>query len=148
MVSIVVAKNRRARHDYDILETIEAGMQLTGQEVKSCRIGGMNLSGAYVSFVSGQPVLKEAKIAPYRYASGLEGYSPSRDRSLLLKKVERVHLEEAAKQKGFTIIPLEVRAGAYIKILLGMGRGQKKYDKRQKKKEKSIERKLRRGEEI
>ena len=144
----IVAQNRRARHDYDILETVEAGIQLTGQEVKSCRNGGINLSGAYVSFVSGSPVLKGAKISPYGKASALEGYVPHRDRLLLLQKAQRANLEASSDQKGLAVIPLEVRAGKYVKILLGVGRGRKKYDKRQKIKERGMERKLRRGEEV
>jgi len=144
----VVAQNRRARFDYEILETVEAGIILTGQEVKSARMGGMHLSGAYVSFLGGKPVLKQAKILPYKYASGLVGNEPDRDRELLLHKVEANRLLGKAAEKGLTVLPLEVRSGRTIKVLLGVGRGRKKGDKRQRIREREVERKLRRGEEI
>jgi SsrA-binding protein len=139
----VVAENRRARFDYEILETAEAGIVLTGQEVKSCRLGQVNLSGSYVSFFKGVPRIKHMKISPYKYAGSLPGYDPERDRELLLKKAELEKMERAADEKGMTIIPLQVRAGRFIKVLLGLGLGRKKIDKRQKIKEREIERKIR-----
>lgn len=144
MVMKVVAKNRRARHDYEILDTIEAGIILAGHEVKSCRDGQVNLSGAYVSFLDDKPLLKNMHIAPYRHASGLEGYEPEHDRTLLLKKNEMARLQVATQQKGVTIIPLEVRVDKFVKVILGTGRGRKKYDKREKIKEREITRRLRR----
>jgi SsrA-binding protein len=144
----IVAKNRRARFDYEILETIEAGMVLTGQEVKSCRMGHMDLSGAYVSFLHGKPSLKQSKISPYAFSSGMQDFSPGRDRPLLLKKAESEKLQMMADQKGISIIALEVQAGKYIKVLLGIGRGRKTIDKRQAIKEREMKTKLRKGEEI
>jgi SsrA-binding protein len=144
----VVAKNRRARFDYEILETVEAGIVLTGQEVKSARGGGMNLSGAYVSFLGGKPVLKQAKILPYKYASGLESYDPGCDRPLLLRKSEANRLLGKAAEKGLTVLPLEVRSGRTVKVLLGVGRGRKKGDKRARIREREVLRRLRRGEEV
>lgn len=143
----IVAQNRRARFDYEIVETIEAGIILTGQEVKSARGGGMHLSGAYVSFLGGKPLLKHAKIQPYKYASQLDGYDPERDRELLLRSAERDRLFGASAEKGMAVLPLEVRSGRTIKVLLGLGRGRKKRDKRQRIKEREVERMLRRGEE-
>ncbi|OGJ55617.1 SsrA-binding protein [Candidatus Peribacteria bacterium RIFCSPHIGHO2_02_FULL_52_16] len=142
-----VAQNRRARFDYEILETVEAGVMLTGQEVKSCRMGHVNLAGAYVTFVHGKPVLKKAKISLYAFATATD-YDPERDRPLLLKKNEVEKLQSQTETKGITVIPLEVHAGKYIKVVLGLGRGRKNYDKRQKIKERSIGKKLRKGEEI
>jgi len=144
----VIAQNRRARYDYEILDTLEAGIMLTGQEVKSCRKGHVNLAGAYVSFLESKPVLKSAKISPYAYASGLENYNPGQDRKLLIKKSDSKRLQSALQEKGVTIIPLEVRAGKYIKVLLGLGKGKKRHDKRQKIRERDQERKLKRGEEF
>jgi len=141
----VVAQNRRARHDYQILDTFEAGIHLTGQEVKSCRQGHVNLAGGYVSFADGTVKLKNVSVSPYSNASGLDGYEPSRDRLLLLKKSEIEKLQTMVNEKGIAVIPLEVRAGRFIKILFGVGRGQKKYDKRQKIKEKDVQKKLRTG---
>ncbi len=143
----VVAKNRRARFDYQILDTVEAGIVLTGQEVKSCRLGHADLSGAYVSFLHDKPVLKQTKISPYPFASGIEDYQSGRDRDLLLKKSEAQKLQEQSEQKGISIIPLEILAGHHIKVLLGIGRGRKTIDKRQTIKEREMGKKIRKGEE-
>ncbi|HVW66518.1 MAG TPA: SsrA-binding protein SmpB [Candidatus Peribacteraceae bacterium] len=143
-----VAANRRARFDYEILETIEAGIMLTGPEVKSVRGGHIDLRGAYVSFHGNVPTLKQTTIAPYRYAADLASYLPGRDRPLLLKKSEAAKLQEQAEQKGVTIVPLEVKAGKYIKIVLGIARGRKTIDKRSRIREREMSKKLRRGEEV
>lgn len=144
----VVADNRRARFDYAISDTLEAGVMLTGQEVKACRAGQVNLAGAYVTFLRDRPVLKKIKISPYKFASGLDDYDPERDRPLLLKKSEQRKLQSAVEEKGVTVIPLEVRAGKFIKVLIGLGRGRKKYDKRQKIKERETGRRMREGREV
>jgi SsrA-binding protein len=142
-----VAKNRRARFDYEILETVEAGVVLTGQEVKSCRMGHADLSGAYISFLHDKPVLKQTKISPYPFASGIDDYQPGRDRDLLLKKSESARLQEQSEQKGIAIIPMEILAGHHIKILLGIGRGRKTIDKRQAIKDREMGKKIKKGEE-
>lgn len=143
-----VAQNRRARFDYDIIDTVDAGIILTGQEVKSCREGNMNLSGAYVSFATGTPVLKASTIAKYRFASTAEDYNPTRDRVLLLKKNQTERLQTELQEKGVSLVPLEVKAGKHIKVVLGLGKGKKLHDKRQSKKKQDIERRLREGREI
>lgn len=143
----IVAKNKRARFDYEILEQIEAGIILTGQEVKSARAGNADLRGAYVSFASGKPVLKNATIQPYKYASNLSDYNPGHDRELLLKKKEADRLLGFSQEKGMTVLPLEIRSARTVKVLIGVGKGRKKYDKRQRIKEREVERKLKRGEE-
>lgn len=143
----VVARNKKARFDYEILETLEAGIILTGPEVKSCRSGGINLSGAYVSFFSGVPVLKGAKIAPYRFARASEVLT-NRERLLLLKKSQIDRFHAAAAEKGVSIIPLEVVAGRTIKIVLGIARGRKTIDKRRHIRERETSRRLREGREI
>ena len=143
----IVANNRKARFDFEITETLEAGVVLTGQEAKSCRMGHVNLSGAYVSFLGGKPILKKAKISPYAFASPVTD-DPERDRPLLLSKNESEKLAAAAAEKGMAIVPLEVHAGKYIKVLLGLGRGRKRIDKRQRIKEREVGRKLREGREI
>jgi SsrA-binding protein len=143
-----VAQNRRARYDYEIVDTLEAGISLTGQEVKSCRMGNVNLGGSYVSLVSGTPTIKGMKIAKYNFASSTEGYQPGRDRILLLKKREVEKLTSTLAEKGVSLIPLEVKAGRYIKVVLGLGKGRRRYDKRQKKKEADVKRRLSHGEEV
>ncbi len=144
----VVAKNRRARFDYDILETIEAGIVLTGGEVKSCRAHGVNLAGAYVSFVGGKAALKQASIAPYRYARAEDAGDPKRERALLLSKSQMERLQSFAAEKGVTIIPLEVVAKKFVKVLLGVARGRKRFDKRSAIREREMGRKLREGREV
>jgi len=143
-----VAQNRRAKFDYEILETVEAGIRLTGQEAKSCRLGQISLLGSYVSFFGGKPMLKQAKISPYKYAGPMPEYDPGHDRELLLRKNQAAKLEAAQAEKGISIVPLEVQAGKFIKVLIGIGRGRKRIDKRQRIKEREIGRKLREGREV
>ncbi|HLD07814.1 MAG TPA: SsrA-binding protein SmpB [Candidatus Peribacterales bacterium] len=143
----VVAKNKRVRFDYEILEELEAGMILTGQEVKSVRAGNADLKGAYVSFLGSKPILKNSTIQPYKYASNLTGYDPGRDRELLLRKGELEKLRAASEEKGISVLPLEFRSGRMIKVLLGVGRGRKTIDKRRRIKEREVEKKIRKGEE-
>lgn len=143
-----VIQNRRARFDYDIVETIEAGLMLTGQEAKACRDGHVDMGGSYVSFASGKPVIKNLKIMPYRFASGLEAYQPGQDRVLLLNKKEIEKLSGASNEKGVSIIPLEVRTGRYVKLLIGLGKGRKSVDKRRVIKERDVEKRLKKGQEI
>lgn len=143
----IVGQNRRARYDYEIQDTLEAGIVLTGAEVKSARGGHVQLQGAYVSFLNGQPVLKNAGIAPYAFARA-EGYDPKRDRPLLLKKSEIERLEAAAHEKGVSIIPLDMRAGRTLKVTIGIGRGRKRIDKRQRIKERETSRRMREGRDV
>jgi len=139
----VVAQNRRARFDFEIGETIEAGLRLTGQEVKSCRLGQISLAGSYVSFFGGKPLLKQAKISAYKYAGVLPDYDPAHDRELLLSRVQAAKLEAKQAEKGVSIIPLEVRAGKFIKVLIGIGTGRRKIDKRQRIKDREVSRSVR-----
>ena len=143
----VVAQNRKARFDYDIVDTVEAGIVLTGGEVKSCRLGQVSLAGSYVSFVSGAPVLKQAKISPYAYAGKQPDYEPGRDRKLLLRKSELERLDSAQAEKGVAIVPLEVKAGRHIKVLLGLAKGRKTIDKRQRIKDREMGKRMRMGRE-
>jgi SsrA-binding protein len=140
----IIAANHRARFDYEILETVEAGMLLTGAEVKSCREGHVDMRGAYVSCMGSKPMLQKMSIAPYRYASD-PAYNPLRPRELLLHAEERERLASRAQEKGMTIVPLEVRSGKFIKILLGVARGRKRIDKRQRIRERETQRRLRQG---
>jgi len=143
----VVAKNKRAKFDYELLEELEVGVILTGQEVKSVRAGNADLKGAYVSFASGKPMLKHSTVQPYKYASNLAGYDPGRDRELLLRRKEIERLRTFADEKGITVLPLEFRSARTIKVLLGVGRGRKIIDKRKRIKEREMEKKIRKGEE-
>ena len=126
-----VARNRKARHDYEITETIEAGIELRGSEVKSIREGKINLSDAYALVEGGQVVLRNMNITPYRMAT-TEAIDPLRPRRLLLHKKEIRKLFVKTEQRGMSLIPLAVYfKGRVAKIELGLGIGRKKYDKRQ-----------------
>lgn len=127
----VVARNRKARHDYEITATIEAGIELRGCEVKSLREGKINMSDAHAVWHSGQIILRNLHISPYKMASQ-EPLDPMRERRLLLHKKEIAKLRARVEQKGMALIPLEIYfKGKLVKIELGLGIGRKKYDKRQ-----------------
>lgn len=143
----IVGQNRRAKFDYEIQDTLEAGIVLTGAEAKSARGGHVQLQGSYVSFMNGQPVLKNAGISPYAYARN-DGYDPKRDRPLLLKKSEIGKLHAASAEKGVAIIPLDMKAGRTIKVTIGIGRGRKRIDKRQRIKERETSRRMREGRDV
>jgi SsrA-binding protein len=139
-----VATNRKARHDYDILETVEAGMALQGSEIKSVRAGQINLKEGYVLIERNQAWLIDVHIAPYDPASRMN-HDPLRKKRLLLHKKEIRKLQENQQLKGLAVVPLRVYLkGGYAKIELGVGRGLKKYDKRQKIAKKDAEREMRR----
>jgi len=128
----VVAENRRARHDYEVLERLEAGLVLLGSEVKSLRQGGMQLVDSYGEIVDGEVFLVGARIAPYAAAS-YQNHAPTRRRKLLLHRAEIRRLDGKVRQKGLTLVPLSVyfRAGR-AKVDLALARGRKAYDKRER----------------
>ncbi len=138
----VVAQNRKARFDFEIIETLEAGIMLTGPEVKSCRAGHVHLAGSYVSFLGDVAQLKNAKISPYPPAADAD-HKELRDRVLLLNAREAAKMRRALEEKGISVVPLEVRVGKYIKVLLGLGRGRKKFDKRARIKDRETSRQVR-----
>jgi SsrA-binding protein len=135
MSDSTIALNRRARYDYEILERYEAGIVLTGSEIKSVRAHRVSLQGAYARMKDGELWLVDAHIAPYQNA-GYSGHEPTRDRKLLLHRKELGRLAEMTSEKGLTIVPLAMyfKRGK-AKVELGVVRGLKKYDKREKVKE-------------
>ena len=142
MENIVVATNRKAFHEYHILEEFEAGIQLRGSEVKSIREGKASLKQSYILIRRGEAWLRGAHIASYSH-TGYEGHEPVRDRKLLLHKKEIIKLKSNTEKKGMTIIPLSIYLkGSWIKLTLGVGRGKKLHDKRQADKQKSIRKEI------
>ena len=125
-----LVSNRRARHDYEILETYEAGIALLGTEIKSLRNSGGTLQDAFVMVEKGEAWLKNASIAPYSFGNRFN-HEERRDRKLLLHKREILKLKKIVEQKGLTIIPLGMylRKG-FVKVKIAVGRGKKQYDKR------------------
>jgi len=138
--------NRRARHEYHILETYEAGMILTGPEVKSIRAGQANLAEAHCIIRKEKLLLIGCHISPYKPAAMNNPKEPARSRELLLHKKEILRLLGKLKEKGLTLVPLKLYFNdrGYAKLEVGLGRGKKFYDKRQDKKEKDVKRDLQR----
>ncbi len=136
------AENKKAKFDYEILEKYEAGLVLSGMEVKSIRAGHISLKGAFITFHGNIAMLTNAHIAKYKYAGKALDYEPERSRKILLKKREINHLRGKMQEKGLTIIPISVYTkGRHIKVEIAICRGKKKYDKREsiKKREVHIE---------
>ena len=127
----VIAENRRARRDYHVLERVEAGMALTGTEVKSLRDGGGNLQEAYAVLRGGEVFLVGANIAPYRQGSDAN-HDPMRDRKLLMHRREIEQLGDKVAQRGMTLVPLVLYfKGGRVKLELGLTKGKEGRDKRQ-----------------
>ena len=139
----ILAKNKRAYFDYEIFDNFEAGVVLTGQEVKSAKTGGMELTSAYARITNEEVYLLNGHIKAYAHASNLEGYDPTQNRKLLLKKAEIKKLIGRIQEKGLTLLALEayVKNGR-IKIKLGLGRSKKKFDKRDLIKKRESDRKI------
>ena len=128
---ITFAENRKVRFDYEILETFEAGLVLSGPEVKSIKNGRMNLAGCYINIHDGELYLIGASIAPYQPKNQPANYDPFRSRKLLLRKKEIMSLAGKIKQKGLTLVPLRVyNKGRRVKLEFAIVRGKKQYDKR------------------
>lgn len=128
--SAVIAQNKKAYHDYFVDEEYEAGLELSGTEVKSIRAGRVNLKDSYVSCKSGEAILIGMHISPYEHGN-IFNHEPLRDRRLLLHRKEINKLIGLTQQQGYTLIPLKLYfKGQYVKLKLGLCRGKKDYDKR------------------
>lgn len=137
-------ENRKARHDYETLESFDGGLELLGHEVKSVRAGGAKLAGAYVHFVRGELWVSGVHISPYIKAGKLANYDPDRDRKVLMTRSELNSLLGKIQQKGLTLVPFSLYSrGRHIKLSFGLCRGRKAYDKREKLKKKDIDREIR-----
>ena len=135
-----VATNRKARFEYQLLETFEAGLVLKGTEIKSVRRGQISLQEAYVRTDGKEAWLVGAHIAPYEHASAFQ-HDPDREKKLLLNKREIRELYDAVRIKGLTIIPMRVYLkGGRAKVEIAIAKGKKKYDKREAIKKRDFER--------
>ncbi len=138
-----LASNRKARHDYEILESVEAGLQLAGTEVKAMRLGRVQLKDAHVEIRDGQAYLVGVHVSPYSHGNR-ENHEPERPRRLLLHRREIDRLFGQVQQKGLTVVPLEIYLkGPWIKAELGLARGKKQFDKRETEKRKTLDREMR-----
>ena len=127
----IVATNPIARHNYTIEKTIEAGIVLTGTEIKSIRNGKVNLKDSYAGIKNGELFIYNLHISPYEFGN-INNTNPIRDRKLLVSKREINRLIGLTKQKGYTLIPMDLYfSGNFLKITLGIGKGKKLYDKRE-----------------
>lgn len=125
-----ITKNRRAYHEYFVLETFEAGISLFGTEIKSIRQGGVNLKDSWVSIDDGEMIIKQMHISPYEYGN-IFNRNSTRDRKLLMHKREILRLFGQVKQQGLTLIPLSLYfKGSRVKVELGLCKGKHLHDKR------------------
>jgi len=134
--------NRRASHDYQLLEKLEVGIVLSGGEVKSVKNGHLKLEEAFVRITDGEAWLVNAHIHPYSFADNRD-YDPRRSRKLLLHKSELLKISQQTKEKNLTLVPISCyNSGNKIKLEIALGRGKKKYEKRETIKRKDIDREI------
>ncbi|MGT2715021.1 SsrA-binding protein SmpB [Streptococcus respiraculi] len=127
----VLAQNKKARHDYSIIDTIEAGLVLTGTEIKSIRAGRINLKDGFAQIRKGEAWLNNVHIAPYDEGN-IWNQDPTRTRKLLLRKKQITSLENQVKGTGMTLVPLKVYLkDGFAKVLIGLAKGKHDYDKRE-----------------
>ena len=139
----LLADNRFARHQYEILETLETGIELLGTEVKSIRAGQANLRDGFCLVRKGEIQLHNVHISPHTHAGSFFNHEPLRSRKLLAHKREIYKLKGQLEKKGLALIPLNLHLkGSWIKLTIGIGRGRKLHDKRQNEKEKQIKREI------
>ncbi len=136
--------NKKATFEYEILEKFEAGLILSGPEVKSVRNGNVKLTGAYITFHNNSAWLTNAHISAYKYAPKQESYDPTHSRKLLLHAKEIDYLRGKLSEKGLTIVPLSLYTKAHkIKIEIGLAKGKKTFDKREALKKKDLDKEMR-----
>lgn len=140
-----LAVNKRAKFDYELLDTFEGGLVLTGPEVKSIKTGHMQLKGAFLHIKNGELWLKNAFVAPYKAAAAVqEGYDPNRDRKVLIHKRELKKLQGKKDAQGLTIVPIRVYTRRrLVKLEFATARGKKEFEKRETIKKRDIDKQLR-----
>ncbi|ASZ06926.1 MULTISPECIES: SsrA-binding protein SmpB [Enterococcus] len=138
----LIAQNKKARHDYSIIDTMEAGMVLQGTEIKSIRNSRINLKDGFVRVRNGEAFLYNVHISPYEQGN-IFNHDPLRTRKLLLHKKQIARLVGETKNAGVTIVPLKVYIkNGYAKVLIGLAKGKKSYDKREDLKRKDVDRQI------
>ncbi|MDP3954619.1 MAG: SsrA-binding protein SmpB [bacterium] len=138
-------ENRKARFDYEILETLEAGLVLAGHEVKSIKSGKASIVGSFVKILGGEAWLVGATISPYQQGNISPDYDPQRSIKLLLKKSELKYLAGKGQERGLTLVPIKLyNKKGLVKLEIGIGRGKKKSDKRESIKKRDVKRQVER----
>jgi SsrA-binding protein len=141
----LICENRRARHDFEILETLEAGISLVGSEVKSVRKGSMSVAEAHVRFEKGEAWLVDAHIALYEQANQ-QNHEPRRRRKLLMHSKEVEKWFRRVRERGQTAVPLKVYfRGPWVKVLIALCRGRQRHDKRAELKARDAQREMQRA---
>lgn len=144
-VNTPAVDNRRARHEFEILESLEAGLALTGTEIKSIRAGGVSLNEAFARVRDGELWLVNMYVPPYKAGSAFSAHDPRRARKLLVHKEQLARLASRSAEKGLTIVPLRLYfARGKAKVEIGLAKGKKLYDKRKSIAEREIKRELQR----
>lgn len=137
-----ICENRRARHEYEILDTMQVGIALSGSEVKSLRGGKGSVAEAYVAFDQGEAWLLDAHIAPYAQANR-NNHEPRRKRKLLMNRLEILRWSKRVAEKGLSVVPLQMYfEGPWVKMDVGLGRGKKLHDKRDATREREDQREI------
>lgn len=141
-----IVNNKKAFFEYHILERYTAGIELTGSEITPIRNGKISISESYCFIENGEIFIKNMHVSEHEQGGKVNNHNPTRDRRLLLKKKEIINLNDDVKQKGLTIVPLEVilTNTGLIKLTIGLAKGKKNYDKRETTKLKDLERESRR----
>lgn len=140
---LLIQDNREARFHYEILDTLEAGIQLTGSEVKSLRGKNVRLKDSYVAFIRDEAFLQNAHIAPYKMG-GYANHEPERLRKLLLHRIEIDRMYGSVREKGLTCVPLKIYfKNGRVKVLIGIAKGKKLHDKREAIKKRDVDQTLR-----
>lgn len=144
----LIAQNKKARHDYSIIDTVEAGMVLKGTEIKAIRNGRINIKDGFARISNGEVFLHNVHISPYEQGNQFN-HDPLRTRKLLLHKKQIVKLIGEVKTTGTTLVPLKVYIkDGYAKVLIGVAKGKKKYDKREDIKKRDAKREIDRSLKI
>lgn len=139
---MIEIQNRKAKFDYEIIDILEVGIVLTGTEIKSLRAGKANLKDSYAIVRNGEVFLLNMHISEYEHGN-IFNHNETRTRKLLLHKKEILKLNDKIRLEGFTLVPLKVYLkGNYAKVLLGIGKGKKLYDKREIMKERNMKREM------
>lgn len=142
----MLAQNKKASHDYFIEETYEAGLVLTGTEIKSLRGGRANISDSFCTIRNGEAFVNNMHISPFEQGNRHNPVDPTRARKLLLKKLQIDKLLGLSKQQGYTIVPLKVYVrNGFAKLLIGVARGKKQYDKRESEAKRDAQRDIQRA---
>jgi len=141
-----LAQNKKASHDYFIEETYETGLVLTGTEIKSLRMGKANISDAFATIRNGEIFIHNMHISPFEQGNRHNPTDPTRARKLLMHKKEISKLFGLSKQEGYAIVPLKIYVrNGYAKLLIGLGKGKKQYDKRETSAKRDAERDIQRA---